>query len=84
MKRLETLEEAQQLRKTTWVKEANNVRDQTDALQKINSAGAARASANATSDVEAAIKVEYDKRPFEEFAVWVGGEADKCAPPAQP
>ena len=50
------LEEAQQLRKTTWVKEANNVRDQTDALQKINSAGAARASANATSDVEAAIK----------------------------
>ncbi|MBK9447668.1 MAG: methyl-accepting chemotaxis protein [Betaproteobacteria bacterium] len=50
------LEEAQQLRKTTWVKEANNVRDQTDALQKINSAGAAKASANATSDVEAAIK----------------------------
>ena len=49
-------EEAQQLRKTAWVKEANNVRDQTDALQKINSAGAAKASANATSDVEAAVK----------------------------
>lgn len=49
-------DEAQQLRKTTWVKEANNVRDHIDGLVKINSSGAAKASANATQDVEAAIK----------------------------
>ncbi len=49
-------EEAQALRKTAWVKEANRVRDQTDALQKLNRTGAEKASASAAADVEAAIR----------------------------
>jgi methyl-accepting chemotaxis protein len=48
------MDEAQQLRKTAWVKEANFLRDQTDALQKINGEGAARSSASAAADVAAA------------------------------
>ena len=44
---------AQELRRTTWVKAADAVRDATDALQKINRTGAdaaaERASANVTS-----------------------------------
>ena len=49
-------EEAQQLRRTTWVKEANYVRDQTDALMKLNREGSDRASADAASSVAAAMK----------------------------
>ncbi|MBW7903370.1 MAG: methyl-accepting chemotaxis protein [Rhodocyclaceae bacterium] len=49
-------EEAQVLRKTAWVKEANRVRDQTDALQKLNRTGAEAASARAADDVAAAIR----------------------------
>jgi methyl-accepting chemotaxis protein len=49
------LDEAQQLRKTTWVKEANFVRDQTDALQKLNREGAEASSANAERSVSGAI-----------------------------
>ncbi len=48
-------DEAQQLRKTTWVKEANFLRDQTDELQKLNREGAERSSANAESSISAAI-----------------------------
>ena len=48
-------DEAQQLRKTTWVKEANFVRDQTDALQKLNREGAEASSANAERNVSGAI-----------------------------
>ena len=33
-------EEVQQIRRTTWVKAADQVRDQTDALQKLNAKGA--------------------------------------------
>ena len=47
-------EEAQQLRKTKWVSAANALRDQTDALQKINRDGSDRSSANATKDVATA------------------------------
>ncbi|MCK6406741.1 MAG: methyl-accepting chemotaxis protein [Rhodocyclaceae bacterium] len=49
------VDEAQQLRKTAWVKEANYMRDQTDALQKLNREGADRASASASGSVEAAV-----------------------------
>lgn len=31
----------------------------------------------------AAVQAEYDKRPFEDFAVWVGEEADRCPPPGR-
>jgi len=48
-------DEAQQLRKTAWVKEANFLRDQTDELQKLNREGSERSSANAESSVVAAI-----------------------------
>ncbi len=47
-------EEAQQLRRTAWVKEANYLRDQTDALLQLNREGADRSSASAARDVEAA------------------------------
>lgn len=29
----------------------------------------------------AAVDAEFKKRPFEDFATWVGGEADRCPPP---
>jgi len=48
-------EEAQQLRKTTWVKEANFLRDQTDELQKLNREGSERSSANAASSITTAV-----------------------------
>ncbi len=44
-------EEAQQLRRTKWVQEANRVRDQTDALLKINRTGADRAAEQSASAV---------------------------------
>jgi methyl-accepting chemotaxis protein len=47
-------EEANQLRKTTWVKAANALRDQTDALVKINRAGAEAAASKAAKDVASA------------------------------
>ena len=49
-------DEAQQLRKTTWVKEANFLRDQTDELQKLNREGADRSSNDAASSITAAIR----------------------------
>ena len=48
-------EEAQALRKSRWVSEANRVRDQTDALLKINRVGADRAAAGAMADVSRAV-----------------------------
>jgi len=48
-------EEAQALRKSRWVGEANRVRDQTDALLKINRVGADRAAADAMADVSRAV-----------------------------
>lgn len=57
-----------------------------DLAKKLGTA-AGRSEAEVTAAAtaaDAAIKVESDKRPFEEFAVWIGGESDKCAPPAQP
>jgi len=48
-------DEAQQLRKTTWVKEANYLRDQTDELQKQNREGSERSSADAARSVSVAI-----------------------------
>ena len=48
-------EEAQALRKSRWVSEANRVRDQTDALLKINRVGADRAAADAMADVSRAV-----------------------------
>ena len=47
-------DEANQLRKTTWVKAANALRDQTDALVKINRAGAEAAASKAAKDVASA------------------------------
>ncbi|HNC21391.1 MAG TPA: methyl-accepting chemotaxis protein [Accumulibacter sp.] len=47
-------DEAQQLRKTTWVKAADHMRDQTDLLQKINREGSDKSAAMAASDVKAA------------------------------
>ncbi|MGN6691839.1 MAG: hypothetical protein ACTHJU_12925 [Sphingopyxis sp.] len=29
-----------------------------------------------------AVDAEFQKRPFEDFATWVGQEADRCPPPA--
>jgi len=49
-------DEAQALRKTSWVKEANNLRDQTDALAKLNRTAADTASASVAGGVAAAIK----------------------------
>ena len=48
-------EGAQKLRRTTWVKAADNVRDQTDALQKINRSGSESAARQAAKDVGSAI-----------------------------
>jgi len=45
---------AQELRRTTWVKAADAVRDATDALQKMNRAGAEAASTHAAGNVAAA------------------------------
>ena len=47
-------EEANQLRKTSWVKAANALRDQTDALVKINRTGAEAAANKAAKDVASA------------------------------
>lgn len=30
----------------------------------------------------AAVDAEFQKRPFEDFATWVGREADRCPPPS--
>ena len=49
------IEGAQKLRRTTWVKAADNVRDQTDALQKINRSGSESAAKQAAKDVGSAI-----------------------------
>jgi methyl-accepting chemotaxis protein len=49
-------DEAQQLRRTKWVATANHLRDQTDALVKLNSTGAAKASAKAENDVASATR----------------------------
>ena len=48
-------EEAQNLRKTSWVKAADNVRDQTDALQKINRKGSELAADHAEKRVAGAM-----------------------------
>ena len=50
------LEEAQKMRRTTWVKDADNVRDQTDALIKINRAGSELASARVEKDAANALR----------------------------
>lgn len=47
--------EAQQLRKTTWVKAANYLRDQTDALQKLNREGSEQSAAQAAIEVRSAV-----------------------------
>jgi methyl-accepting chemotaxis protein len=49
------LEGAQKLRKTSWSKAADNVREQTDALQKINRQGSEAAAVAAARDVGSAI-----------------------------
>ena len=46
--------EAQQLRRTTWTKAANYLRDQTDALQKMNREGAERSATEAMADIQSA------------------------------
>ena len=46
--------EAQQLRRTTWTKAANYLRDQTDALQKMNREGAERSATEAMADIRSA------------------------------
>ena len=48
-------EEAQELRRTAWVKAADNVRDQTDALQKLNRSGSETAASHAASNVKGAM-----------------------------
>jgi methyl-accepting chemotaxis protein len=48
-------EEAQQVRKTQWTKAANHLRDQTDALTKINRTGADQASTRAADNTRMAI-----------------------------
>ncbi|MDX9707791.1 MAG: methyl-accepting chemotaxis protein [Azospira sp.] len=50
------MDEAQELRKTAWVKEANRVRDQTDALQKLNRSNAEAIAKSAAADAESAIR----------------------------
>lgn len=47
-------DEAQQLRKTGWVKAANYLRDQTDALQKLNRDGAEQSSSAAMDKISKA------------------------------
>jgi methyl-accepting chemotaxis protein len=47
-------DEAQQLRKTEWVQRANYLRDQTDALLKLNREGAEHSSADAESRIATA------------------------------
>ena len=49
------IDAAQELRRSTWVKAADAVRDATDALQKINRAGAESASSHAAANVSAAM-----------------------------
>ena len=46
---------AQNLRRTTWVKAADNVRDQTDSLQKTNRSGSEAAAKKAAQDVGSAM-----------------------------
>ena len=48
------VDEAQQLRKTEWVQRANYLRDQTDALLKLNREGAERSSADAEGRIATA------------------------------
>ena len=36
----------------------------------------------AVATATAAVDSEFENREFEDFAVWLGGEADKCPPPA--
>lgn len=50
-------DEAQQLRKTTWVKAANLLRDQTDALVKYNREGSDAAAAKAEKNVNSATQI---------------------------
>ena len=35
----------------------------------------------AVTAATAAVDAEFEARAFEDFAVWLGGEADKCPPP---
>ena len=49
------LDEAQNLRRTAWVKAADNVRDQTDALQKLNRSGSELAVKHAAKNVAEAM-----------------------------
>ncbi|HET7776405.1 MAG TPA: methyl-accepting chemotaxis protein [Azospira sp.] len=48
-------EEAQQLRRTSWVEKANKLRDRTDDLAKFNRDGAEKVAQRATADVGSAI-----------------------------
>lgn len=48
-------EEAQNLRRTTWVKAADNVRDQVDGMLKINREGSEAAAKRADSDIVTAM-----------------------------
>ena len=50
------IEEAQRLRRTDWVKAADAVRDQTDALLKLNRAGSEAAAARALSEEQKALR----------------------------
>lgn len=36
----------------------------------------------AIKDAATAVDAEFQKRPFEDFATWVGQEADRCPPPS--
>jgi len=47
---------AQELRRTTWVKTANHLRDQTDLLQKLNRSGADASAANAEASIATATR----------------------------
>ena len=47
-------EEVQQIRRTTWVKAADQVRDQTDALQKLNAKGADATTIDAAKQISKA------------------------------
>lgn len=48
------VEDAQQLRRSAWVKAADYLRDQTDQLQKINRSGSDKSAENAAKDVATA------------------------------
>lgn len=50
------VDEAQQLRRTSWVKAANEVRDQTDALQEFNRKATDAAAVNTATMVSTAIR----------------------------